>query len=201
MPEYLLPLSVLHAAAPGILDVVFGKDGAGDNRPNFTGPVYGSAGGYAPGWWHIEGFDGADVLLMNDAIGERDALSLSALLPSTACRLAGLCLRAAGDLPSAPISISAGRSSPKPWTTGSIPRPPRAWSRSPFVGRRRSRRLGLSHELPPRTQGLHQRRRRSPRARVNRRAVCEPRVQGHHGRRDQGVAWHGWCCSEQLVLT
>ena len=99
MPEYLLPLSVLHAAAPGILDVVFGKDGAGDNRPNFTGPVYGSAGGYAPGWWHIEGFDGADVLLMNDAIGERDALSLSALLPSTACRLAGLCLRAAGDLP------------------------------------------------------------------------------------------------------
>ena len=49
MPEYLLPLSVLHAAAPGVLDVVFGKDGAGDNRPNFTGPVYGSAGGYAPG--------------------------------------------------------------------------------------------------------------------------------------------------------
>ena len=99
MPEYLLPLSVLHAAAPGILDVVFGKDGAGDNQPNFTGPVYGSAGGYAPGWWHVEGFDGADVLLMNDAIGEYDALSLSALLPSTACRLAGLCIRANPELP------------------------------------------------------------------------------------------------------
>ena len=99
MPEYLLPLSALHAAAPGILDVVFGKDGAGDNHPNFTGPVYGSAGGYAHGWWHVEGFDGADVLLMNDAIGEYDALSLSALLPSTACRLAGLCLRATKVLP------------------------------------------------------------------------------------------------------
>lgn len=99
MPEYLPPLSVLHAAAPGILDVVFGKDGAGDNHPNFTGPVYGSAGGYAHGWWHVEGFDGADVLLMNDAIGEYDALSLSALLPSTACRLAGLCLRATKVLP------------------------------------------------------------------------------------------------------
>lgn len=99
MPEYLLPLSVLNAASPGILDVVFGKDGAGDNHPNFTGPVYGSAGGYAHGWWHVEGFDGADVLLMNDAIGEYDALSLSALLPSTACRLAGLCLRATKVLP------------------------------------------------------------------------------------------------------
>lgn len=99
MPEYLLPLSVLNAASPGILDVVFGKDGAGDNHPNFTGPVYGSAGGYAPGWWHIEGFDSADVLLMNDAIGEYDALSLSALLPSTACRLAGLCIRANPELP------------------------------------------------------------------------------------------------------
>lgn len=105
MTSHLLPLSVLHAASPGVLSVVFGKDGAGDNHPNFTGPVYGSAGGYAPGWWHIEGFDGADVLLMNDAIGEYDALSLSVLLPSTACRLAGLCLRAGADedIPSADL--------------------------------------------------------------------------------------------------
>ena len=105
MTSHLLPLSVLHAASPGVLSVVFGKDGAGDNHPNFTGPVYGSAGGYAPGWWHIEGFDGADVLLMNDAIGEYDALSLSVLLPSTACRLAGVCLRAGADedIPSADL--------------------------------------------------------------------------------------------------
>ena len=39
MAAHLLRLSTLHLAAPGVLDVVFGKDGDHQGAPYWTGPV------------------------------------------------------------------------------------------------------------------------------------------------------------------
>ena len=39
MATYLLRLSPLHLAVPGVLDVVFGKDGDHADAPYWTGPV------------------------------------------------------------------------------------------------------------------------------------------------------------------
>ena len=39
MAAHLLRLSTLHLAAPGVLDVVFGKDGDHGDAPYWTGPV------------------------------------------------------------------------------------------------------------------------------------------------------------------
>lgn len=39
MSAHLLPLSALHAAAPGVLDVVFGPDGEFEGAPHWRGPL------------------------------------------------------------------------------------------------------------------------------------------------------------------
>lgn len=93
MPEYLLPLSVLHAAAPGILDVVFGKDGAHEDAPRWKGP-----------YTYIDPIDEMPRIMMCEnptpmvvrpTFGKRCLLDLR--IPAVACRLAGLCLRAGAD--------------------------------------------------------------------------------------------------------
>lgn len=95
MPEYLLPLSVLNAAAPGILNVVFGKDGSHEDAPRWKGP-----------YTYIDPIDEMPRIMMCENLtpmvvrptfGKRCLLDLR--IPAVVCRLAGLCLRAAGDLP------------------------------------------------------------------------------------------------------
>lgn len=97
MPDYLLPLSVLHAAAPGVLDVVLGPDGA---CPRWGGPCWSErltqhvyvGRSVVDGW-----YDCARVAEVGLPTCERFDLALDLLTPSTACRIAGLCLRAGGD--------------------------------------------------------------------------------------------------------
>ena len=95
MPEYLLPLSVLHAAAPGVLDIIFGRDGDHENAPHWEGQL-----------WHfpLESYRTVSARKWTPD-GIMLDLALSALLPSTAFRLAGLCLRAGADedIPSADL--------------------------------------------------------------------------------------------------
>jgi hypothetical protein len=106
MPEHLLPLSALHAAAPGVLSVVFGKDGTRDDAPLWRAPIWGTVAGSDPGFYtmsslHIDS-EGPKVCAANidrafSPMMRDGALDLT--IPSIACRLAGLCLRATGDLP------------------------------------------------------------------------------------------------------
>ena len=106
MPEYLLPLSVLHAAAPGILNVVFGQDGIRDDAPLWRAPIWGTVAGSDPAFYtmsslHIDS-EGPKVCAANIDRAFSPMMRDGALdptIPSIACRLAGLCLRAAGDLP------------------------------------------------------------------------------------------------------
>lgn len=112
MPEYLLPLSVLHAAAPGILNVVFGKDGIRDDAPLWHPPIWGTVAGSDPAFYtmsslHIDS-EGPKVCAANidrtfSPMMRDGALDLT--IPSIACRLAGLCLRAGAneDIPSADL--------------------------------------------------------------------------------------------------
>ena len=106
MPEYLLPLSVLNAASPGVLSVVFGKDGTRDDAPLWRAPIWGTVAGSDPAFYtmsslHIDS-EGPKVCAANidrtySPMMRDGALDLTT--PSIACRLAGLCLRATGDLP------------------------------------------------------------------------------------------------------
>ncbi len=52
MAAYLLRLSTLHLAAPGVLDVVLGKDGDQD-APYWTGPVLDVHPGGHRGFFHV----------------------------------------------------------------------------------------------------------------------------------------------------
>lgn len=106
MPKYLLPLSVLHAAAPGVLSVVFGKDGTRDDAPLWRAPIWGTVAGSDPGFYtmsslHIDS-EGPKVCAANidrafSPMMRDGALDLT--IPSIACRLAGLCIRANPELP------------------------------------------------------------------------------------------------------
>lgn len=53
MAAYLLRLSTLHLAAPGVLDVIFGKDGDHENAPYWTGPVLDVHPGGHRGFFHV----------------------------------------------------------------------------------------------------------------------------------------------------
>ena len=75
---YLLSLATLHAAAPGVLDVIFGHDGDFEGAPN----------------WHPPLWDGAWAYHIGDVPDPLDGLALDLRIPSVAARLAGLCARA-----------------------------------------------------------------------------------------------------------
>jgi len=102
---HLLSLSSLHAAAPGVLDVIFGPDGDFEGAPMWGGPVFGLNRNC---WWTVAGWTSTDDkiggALLTDAGGtwppdhESMPLSWVALdlrVPSVAARLAGLCIAAA----------------------------------------------------------------------------------------------------------
>lgn len=98
VPSYLLSLAELHAAAPGVLDVVFGSDGGFEGAPCWT-----------PSGWEIHPMltdphyapatptDIPHLWLPGHGWAFRTftELSLDLRQPSVAARLAGLCCRAA----------------------------------------------------------------------------------------------------------
>lgn len=108
--SHLLPLSALHTAAPGILDVVFGPDGDayGDRTPYFRGPLWHRWWGHwtwldvgpaethghrqpeNPVWrdmrWLLRELDHGNAGLSVGA-----PIDLDLRIPSVAARLAGLC--------------------------------------------------------------------------------------------------------------
>lgn len=99
--SHLLSLSALHAAAPGVLDVVFGSDGDFEGAPRFTGPVaYDVRSGTYPDlrlyrYLHLGFGLGPDVRLVGDDDNvPRSRCALDCRVPSVAARLAGLCARA-----------------------------------------------------------------------------------------------------------
>ncbi len=102
MTDYLLPLASLHAAAPGVLDVVFGPDGAFEGAPRFTGPIWHPRWGrYLTAWRVTHDRDGEPRVWVRSldvgAEPDDDAVTFYALdlrIPSIASRLAGLCARA-----------------------------------------------------------------------------------------------------------
>jgi len=98
--SHLLSLSALHAAAPGVLDIVFGADGDFEGAPRFTGPIaYDVRSGAYPDlrlYRHLHlGFGlGPDVCLVGDDDNvPRSRCALDCRVPSVAARLAGLCAR------------------------------------------------------------------------------------------------------------
>jgi len=113
MNEHLLMLDALHAAAPGVLDVVFGPDGKTrwDRVSRWTGHVVDvRSGDSGPiSFWpdntdallacrssalcgSLSIHDGGDLMPI-----PHECAALDLLTPSTACRIAGLCLRAGAD--------------------------------------------------------------------------------------------------------
>jgi hypothetical protein len=88
MASYLLPPSTLHAAAPGVLDVVFGPDGDFEGAPRWTGPVW-TGERYAPAQaqhGRIGTLKGAEL----------PSAALDLRVTSVADRLRRLCERALG---------------------------------------------------------------------------------------------------------
>ena len=81
MPDYLLPLSVLHAAAPGILDLIFGRDGEHDDAPHWEGQL-----------WHfpLESYRTVSARRWTPD-GLMLDLAFDLRLPSTAARIATIC--------------------------------------------------------------------------------------------------------------
>ena len=91
-------LATLHLAAPGVLDVVFGKDGGHEDAPYWMGPVVDLHPGDQRGWFHVTRILSgrfANVLENAPMLDLHDA-ALDLRVPSVAARLAGLCARALG---------------------------------------------------------------------------------------------------------
>lgn len=101
MSKHLLYLSDLNAAAPGVLSVVFGLDGAFGEAPTFSGPVIAR-----DRVWSVAGFNATDEhlwgVLLNSADGawppdyESMVLAWCALdlrIPTVAARLLHLLRR------------------------------------------------------------------------------------------------------------
>jgi hypothetical protein len=79
MSAYLLTLADLHAAAPGVFDVIFGADGDFLLAPMFRPPL-----------WHADGY-WIWTYTVDDLVSLPVALDLR--IPTVAARSAGLCSR------------------------------------------------------------------------------------------------------------
>ena len=93
MDSHLLSLFTLHAAAPGVLDVVFGPDGDFEGADTWTGPVW-YEGERPSRWLHITMIGGEAFSIVSAEWWPLAPLSLDLRVPSVAARLAGLCARA-----------------------------------------------------------------------------------------------------------
>lgn len=99
---HLLSLADLHAAAPGVLDVVFGPDGDFEGAPRFTGPVWSARWGRYYTMWDVShDLDGEprcwvrSLDIAEEPWDDRHGSYVFDLrIPTVAARLAGLCARA-----------------------------------------------------------------------------------------------------------
>ena len=105
MTAHLPSLSALHAAAPGVLGVIFGPDGDFEGAPNFVGPLLDTVE-RRPAYQYVMVTPG---LVYDWATMTHYALDLR--VPSVAARLAGLCARALGQ--SQPIGWWVGEANPE----------------------------------------------------------------------------------------
>lgn len=112
MSKHLLPLCDFHAAAPGVLDVVFGLDGDFKGAPDWAcslliAPDYG--GGYilcaSPQLMR----EGVKILFADTGTLNMADCHFDLRVPSVAARLAGLCARALGHRLPATWSIQNER--------------------------------------------------------------------------------------------
>lgn len=99
MSAHLLTLADLHAAAPGVLDVVFGPDGDFEGAPRWAGPMTSNADLSRYGWLVWGGFFHVSIATHDghwqyNVIDWRAKWALDLRIPSVAARLAGLCARA-----------------------------------------------------------------------------------------------------------
>lgn len=102
-PAHLLSLADLHAAAPGVLDVVFGPDGDFEGAPQWGGPVWGAEhlGDFGPSWYDVS-VEGAQLWALSKDPSDPGMTTipdgaLDLRVSTVAARLAGLCARAMGD--------------------------------------------------------------------------------------------------------
>lgn len=103
--SHLLSLSALHAAAPGVLDIVFGPDGDFEGAPQWRPPLFGqypprsSEGMWGRGYFTGYYLEDGQVLYSSSNYGDVSVMSaaLDCRVPSVAARLAGLCAKAAPD--------------------------------------------------------------------------------------------------------
>ena len=118
MTSHLLSFATLHAAAPGVLGVIFGPDGDFEGAPRFTGPVRSTGG-----WIAVASVDHEAVTSIHLGIGGRgrryhNEVALDLRTPTVAARLAGLCERAADSETyrnNTALLISAFRASAGAW--------------------------------------------------------------------------------------
>ena len=94
--SHLLTLADLHAAAPGVLDVVFGADGDFPGAPSWAGPMTGMARYPRHSWLVWRGLFhasvGTDDGLWSCTVDEwRERWALDCRVPSVAARLIRLC--------------------------------------------------------------------------------------------------------------
>lgn len=128
---HLLSLAALHAAAPGVLDVVFGPDGDFEGVPYFAGPVV-DVSRYGSGAYRYVAQIGERVIHFIDAVPPDEVAhyALDLRVPSVAARLAGLCARALGHVDRGAFFNLAHRNgcSRPVWTLHSDGRPVAWWS-------------------------------------------------------------------------
>lgn len=86
MPDHLLNLNALHAAAPGVLDAIFGPDGHHPGAPSWIGAVSDYKRRRVMPMTFVMLFS------LDDTIDENYVLDCR--VPSVAARLLGLCARA-----------------------------------------------------------------------------------------------------------
>jgi hypothetical protein len=97
--SHLLPLSALHAAAPGVLDVIFGADGDFEGAPPWHGPLMFHTEGfwgkphtvYWPALWNRADPSPNKMPWVNGVMVKPDKAFLDCRIPSVAARLLRLC--------------------------------------------------------------------------------------------------------------
>lgn len=97
MSAHLLSLSALHAAGPGVLDVVFGADGDFSNPPLWAGPLTSIADPRRRGWLVWRGALHVSVATddghwPSSVENWREKWALDCRSPSVAARLLKVCL-------------------------------------------------------------------------------------------------------------
>lgn len=118
---HLLPLSTLHSSAPGVLDVLFGRDGDFEGAPRHTSLVL----------WHPTHGWANRILATGSEVGPH---CLDLRIPSVAARVAGLCALAIDPRAVAAVFCATGTADHGflglRYTGGFLAEGRRTWNRS-----------------------------------------------------------------------